>query len=39
MVQANYIATIDPYRAATHNKGIMNGIDHVVLESSEIIID
>jgi hydroxymethylglutaryl-CoA reductase len=25
------IATIDPYRATTHNKGIMNGIDSVVL--------
>ncbi len=25
------IATIDPYRATTHNKGIMNGIDAVVL--------
>jgi hydroxymethylglutaryl-CoA reductase len=25
------IALIDPYRAATHNKGIMNGIDAVVL--------
>lgn len=27
---ANY-AKLDPYRAATHNKGIMNGIDAVVL--------
>ena len=25
------LATIDPYRAATHNKGIMNGIDAVVI--------
>jgi len=25
------IARIDPYRATTHNKGIMNGIDSVVL--------
>jgi len=25
------IACIDPYRAATHNKGIMNGIDPVVI--------
>ena len=24
-------ATLDPYRAATHNKGIMNGIDAVVI--------
>ncbi len=31
MVKANHIAVIDPYRAATHNKGIMNGIDPVVL--------
>ncbi|MEM0492955.1 MAG: hydroxymethylglutaryl-CoA reductase, degradative [Candidatus Thermoplasmatota archaeon] len=25
------LATIDPYRAATHNKGIMNGIDAVII--------
>jgi len=25
------LAIVDPYRAATHNKGIMNGIDPVVL--------
>lgn len=25
------IACIDPYRAATHNKGIMNGVDAVVI--------
>lgn len=25
------LATLDPYRAATHNKGIMNGIDAVAL--------
>jgi len=25
------LASIDPYRAATHNKGIMNGIDAVIL--------
>lgn len=31
MVQAVEIANIDPYRAVTHNKGIMNGIDAVVL--------
>lgn len=29
--QAIRIAEIDPYRATTHNKGIMNGIDAVVL--------
>ncbi|GMN07024.1 hydroxymethylglutaryl-CoA reductase, degradative [Croceitalea sp. MTPC5] len=31
MVQAVNIAKIEPYRAVTHNKGIMNGIDAVVL--------
>ncbi|OCB75210.1 hydroxymethylglutaryl-CoA reductase, degradative [Flavobacterium crassostreae] len=30
-VQAVQIAEIEPYRAVTHNKGIMNGIDAVVL--------
>ena len=28
---ASQLATVDPYRAATHNKGIFNGIDAVVL--------
>lgn len=28
---ASRFAELDPYRAATHNKGIMNGIDSVVL--------
>ena len=28
------IARIDPYRAVTHNKGIMNGIDSVVLATA-----
>ena len=27
--EANAFAVVDPYRAATHNKGIMNGIDAV----------
>jgi len=31
IVLANQFAAIDPYRAATHNKGIMNGIDAVAL--------
>ncbi|MGB3150057.1 MAG: hydroxymethylglutaryl-CoA reductase, partial [Maribacter sp.] len=31
MVRAVAIAKIEPYRAVTHNKGIMNGIDAVVL--------
>jgi hydroxymethylglutaryl-CoA reductase len=30
-VQAVHIAEIEPFRAVTHNKGIMNGIDAVVL--------
>lgn len=30
-VQAVKIANVEPYRAVTHNKGIMNGIDAVVL--------
>jgi len=30
-VRAVQIATIEPYRAVTHNKGIMNGVDAVVL--------
>ena len=29
--EAASFATVDPYRAATHNKGIMNGIDSVVV--------
>lgn len=29
--QAIHIATIEPYRATTHNKGIFNGIDSVVI--------
>ncbi|MEM7483594.1 MAG: hydroxymethylglutaryl-CoA reductase, degradative [Bacteroidota bacterium] len=31
MVRAVEIAKAEPYRAVTHNKGIMNGIDSVVL--------
>jgi hydroxymethylglutaryl-CoA reductase len=31
IVEANAVAVADPYRAATHNKGIMNGIDPVVI--------
>jgi hydroxymethylglutaryl-CoA reductase len=30
-IQAVNIAEVEPYRAVTHNKGIMNGIDAVVL--------
>ena len=31
IVEACALAEVDPYRAATHNKGIMNGIDSVIL--------
>jgi hydroxymethylglutaryl-CoA reductase len=31
IVEAYLFAAVDPYRAATHNKGIMNGIDAVAL--------
>jgi len=29
--EANAFAIVDPYRAATHNKGIMNGVDAVCI--------
>ncbi len=29
--QAIHVARIEPYRATTHNKGIFNGIDAVVI--------
>jgi hydroxymethylglutaryl-CoA reductase len=31
IIEANRFAREDPYRAATHNKGIMNGIDPVLV--------
>lgn len=31
MIEAYALAQVDPYRAATHNKGVMNGIDPVVV--------
>jgi hydroxymethylglutaryl-CoA reductase len=31
IVNASRFAELDPYRAATHNKGIMNGVDSVVI--------
>jgi hydroxymethylglutaryl-CoA reductase len=31
IAEANAFAVIDPYRATTHNKGIMNGIDAVCI--------
>lgn len=30
-IQAVHIAEVEPYRAVTHNKGIMNGVDALVL--------
>ena len=33
IIEACQFAIVDPYRAVTHNKGIMNGIDAVVLPS------
>jgi len=31
IVKANDIALVDPYRAATHNKGVMNGVDALAI--------
>src|SRR5699024_8280863 len=31
IIQAYEFAASDPYRAVTHNKGIMNGIDPVII--------
>lgn len=31
IIEAAVFADIDPYRAATHNKGIMNGVDAVLM--------
>lgn len=31
MTMASQLAQVDPYRASTHNKGIFNGIDAIVL--------
>jgi hydroxymethylglutaryl-CoA reductase len=31
IIEAWAFAAVDPYRAATHNKGIMNGVDSVVI--------
>jgi hydroxymethylglutaryl-CoA reductase len=31
VILANDMARVDPYRAATHNKGIMNGVDAVAI--------
>jgi hydroxymethylglutaryl-CoA reductase len=34
IVRAHRFAELDPYRAATHNKGIMNGVDAVLLATA-----
>ncbi|MGC8497697.1 MAG: hydroxymethylglutaryl-CoA reductase, degradative [Thermoplasmata archaeon] len=34
IISAYQFAEIDPFRAATHNKGIMNGIDAVIVATS-----
>ncbi|MBV1907118.1 MAG: hydroxymethylglutaryl-CoA reductase, degradative [Pseudomonadales bacterium] len=31
IILASDLAQVDPYRAATHNKGVMNGVDAVVI--------
>ena len=35
VVQASRFAEADPYRAATHNKGVMNGIDAVAIATGQ----
>jgi hydroxymethylglutaryl-CoA reductase len=35
IVEASRFASADPYRAATHNKGIMNGIDAVAIATGQ----
>ena len=35
IVAASRFAELDPYRAATHNKGIMNGVDAVLLATGQ----
>lgn len=35
IIEAFCFAKIDKYRAATHNKGIMNGIDSVCLATGQ----
>ena len=35
IVEASVYAERDPYRAATHNKGIMNGVDAVLLATGQ----
>lgn len=35
IAEANAFAVVDPYRAATHNKGIMNGIDAICIATGQ----
>ena len=35
IVAASRFAVLDPYRAATHNKGIMNGVDAVLVATGQ----
>ena len=35
VVRASVFAEVDPYRAATHNKGIMNGVDAFLLATGQ----
>lgn len=35
IAQASRFATADPYRAATHNKGVMNGVDAVAIATGQ----
>src|SRR5512140_2866181 len=35
IVQASRCAQADPYRAATHNKGVMNGVDSVAIATGQ----
>jgi hydroxymethylglutaryl-CoA reductase len=35
IAQASRFAVADPYRAATHNKGVMNGIDSVAIATGQ----
>ncbi len=35
VVEASVMADVDPYRAATHNKGAMNGVDAVLVAAGQ----
>ena len=36
ILEAHHFAMADPYRAATHNKGVMNGISAVAVACGQI---